>query len=117
MTHLYLLLRRLCCNREDRLTVDEIKRHPFFKGIDWDCLHDASVKGPFMPKIDYPEDTQHFEDYEPIDQENNDNNKRSTIVEVARPSARKVFSAKDIPFIGYTYKSFDAVNRLCDIPF
>jgi len=104
------LIRKLCCNQEDRLKVEEIKRHPFFKGIQWDKMRDPSNKGPFVPQIDYPEDTQHFEEYDLDDSD------KTHAVEPARPSARKVFSAKDIPFIGYTYKSFDAVNRMCDLP-
>ena len=34
---------------------------------------------------------------------------------VGRPT-RKDFTAKDLPFIGYTYKSFDAVNRMTELP-
>ena len=33
---------------------------------------------------------------------------------VGRPT-RKDFT-KDLPFIGYTYKSFDAVNRMTELP-
>ena len=32
------LIQQLCCHHEDRLgkeSIDEIKRHPFFRNVDW----------------------------------------------------------------------------------
>ncbi|XP_067642474.1 chromosomal serine/threonine-protein kinase JIL-1 [Eurosta solidaginis] len=38
----------------------EIKKHPFFKGIDWDELKSKRRKAPFKPKLDSEDDTQNF---------------------------------------------------------
>eukprot|EP00005_Dracoamoeba_jomungandri_P013269 CAMPEP_0174266360 /NCGR_PEP_ID=MMETSP0439-20130205/29830_1 /TAXON_ID=0 /ORGANISM="Stereomyxa ramosa, Strain Chinc5" /LENGTH=476 /DNA_ID=CAMNT_0015353263 /DNA_START=55 /DNA_END=1485 /DNA_ORIENTATION=- len=100
------LILKLCCSQKERLTIDEIEQHPFFDGINWSNLRNGG--GPFVPTVEYAEDTQNFDDVEQFDSEDED------LLPV--PKTKKVFSDQDIPFIGYTYKSFDAVNRLCDIP-
>ncbi|XP_039964545.1 chromosomal serine/threonine-protein kinase JIL-1 [Bactrocera tryoni] len=38
----------------------EIKKHPFFKGIDWDELKSKRRKAPFKPNLDSEDDTQNF---------------------------------------------------------
>lgn len=38
---------------------DEIKRHPFFKGVDWDALLRKEVKPPFVPDLGC-NDTKYF---------------------------------------------------------
>lgn len=46
------ILKRLLCDADDRLGangVEEIKKHPFFKGIDWDNLR--NLKSPFVPNV------------------------------------------------------------------
>ncbi|GAA6028372.1 hypothetical protein JCM8097_006999 [Rhodosporidiobolus ruineniae] len=39
---------------------DEIKRHPFFRGIDWSTLHLQTP--PFQPQLKDPTDTRYFDD-------------------------------------------------------
>jgi serine/threonine kinase 38 len=47
------LIRKLICDQTDRLGskggVQEIKMHPFFKGIDWDNIRKA--RSPWIPKV------------------------------------------------------------------
>ncbi|KAJ1587796.1 hypothetical protein NDA12_000795 [Ustilago hordei] len=38
---------------------DEIKNHPFFKGIDWDNV--TAEPGPFVPQVTDPESTDYFD--------------------------------------------------------
>ncbi|OWZ21758.1 AGC/NDR protein kinase [Phytophthora megakarya] len=43
-------VRRLVCNSENRLgtgSVEEIKRHPWFNGVDWSTLR--SIRAPYIP--------------------------------------------------------------------
>ncbi|POM70372.1 AGC/NDR protein Kinase, partial [Phytophthora palmivora] len=43
-------VRRLICNSENRLgtgSVEEIKRHPWFNGVDWSTLR--SIRAPYIP--------------------------------------------------------------------
>lgn len=37
----------------------EIKKHPWFRGIDWKNL--KSMKAPFIPKVNSDHDTRYFE--------------------------------------------------------
>jgi hypothetical protein len=72
---------------------DEIKSHPFFKGVDWDNIR--NTKAPFIPKLENDYDTSYFETIkakEPF----------YPPVEYKRPPKRK-----DIEFMGYTYKEGD----------
>ncbi|KAK7869906.1 hypothetical protein R5R35_013702 [Gryllus longicercus] len=39
---------------------EELKRHPFFKGINWEDLARKAVPAPFVPKIDNELDTSNF---------------------------------------------------------
>lgn len=53
------------CDVNDRLGingVDEIKAHPFFKGIDWKNLRNCDA--PFKPKIKDEEDVSRFDKFE-----------------------------------------------------
>ncbi|EZG79926.1 protein serine/threonine kinase catalytic domain protein [Gregarina niphandrodes] len=40
---------------------DEIKEHPFFKGIDWRKIETKQVTPPFQPQLDGEMDTQYFD--------------------------------------------------------
>lgn len=61
------LIFQLCCDQSKRLKVEQLKLHPFFEGIDWENVR--SMRAPFIPKLDHPEDTQNFEEYEPEEDE------------------------------------------------
>ena len=41
------LLKGLLCKRETRFSLEEIKRHPFFQGVDWSSL--GLAEAPFLP--------------------------------------------------------------------
>ncbi len=63
------LIRGLCTvDRTHRLGNIEcgafrVKRHPFFRGIDWDALYYKRIPGPIRPPVRYPGDTQCFDTY------------------------------------------------------
>lgn len=38
---------------------DEIKKHPWFRGVDWKNL--KGMKAPFIPKVNSDQDTRYFE--------------------------------------------------------
>jgi serine/threonine protein kinase len=67
---------------------EEIKKHPFFKGLDWDNIR--KMKPPFIPKIKNEYDTKYFETFD----EN----------EPFYPTPKKYPKRKDIEYLGYTYK-------------
>ena len=51
--------------------VDMIKKHPFFKNIDWEAILEKKIKPPFTPRIKSEIDTRYidkeFTDEPPID--------------------------------------------------
>ena len=75
-------------NRLGKNGADEIKRHPFFNGIDWDNIR--NTKPPFIPKLKNEYDTSYFEKYE--------------VKEPFYPPAKRRFNRKHIEYMGYTYK-------------
>lgn len=56
-----LLRKMLEKNVADRITVDKIKKHPFFAGIDWSKLLMKTGKAPYIPHITSETDTSHFD--------------------------------------------------------
>jgi serine/threonine kinase 38 len=97
------LIGKLLCNVEKRLGTkgaDEIKAHPWFKGVEWDKLYQN--KAAFIPEVNDELDTQNFEKFE-----ESDNQTPSTTK--AGPW-RKMLPSKDVNFMGYTYKNFEIVN-------
>ncbi|CAG8483366.1 5876_t:CDS:10, partial [Racocetra fulgida] len=51
--------RRLGSGKSD---AEEIKRHPFFKGVNWDDMLAKKVPPPFYPTISSPTDTSNFDE-------------------------------------------------------
>ena len=60
------ILRKLINGLEGRLVAngsDEIKSHPFFKGIDWNYIKEALIPS-FIPEIKNNYDTKYFDEFE-----------------------------------------------------
>lgn len=51
--------RRLGAGEKD---AEDVKKHPFFRLIDWSALMDKKVKPPFVPTIRGREDVSNFDD-------------------------------------------------------
>lgn len=101
------LIRSLICNSENRLGrggADEIKAHPFFRGVDFDSLR--RIRAPFEPRLTSNIDTTYF----PIDEIPQTD--AATLLKQAQASgqAEDEVPEMDIPFLGYTYKRFDTFN-------
>ena len=85
------LMNRLISDPSKRLGkngADEIKAHPFFKGIDWENIR-TTMKPPFIPEIKNDYDTKYFETFDQI--------------EPFYPPPKKVPRRKDIEYLGFTY--------------
>ncbi|CUM47584.1 unnamed protein product [Debaryomyces tyrocola] len=106
------LIRKLLTNAENRLGryngADEIKLHPFFRGVDWDTIR--KVDAPFIPKLRSITDTRFF----PTDELENvpDSPALSKAMEQRDQVLQNGGNVKeDLPFIGYTYSRFDYLTR------
>ncbi|KAG8367199.1 hypothetical protein BUALT_Bualt16G0047800 [Buddleja alternifolia] len=98
------LIRGLLRDAEDRLGshgADEIKAHPWFKDINWDILYE--MEAAYKPEVNGELDTQNFMKYDEVDPP------------PAKSSSgvwRKMRNPKDLSFVGYTYRNFEAVKGL-----
>ena len=94
----------LICDPEDRLGrlggATEIKKHPFFRGVVWDQLR--RIRAPFEPKLQSAIDTQYF----PIDEISQTDHSAQLRAQTEALGGEE--AAMSLPFIGYTYKRFDA---------
>ena len=90
------ILRKLINDPEVRLGTngaDEIKSHPFFKGIDWNHIKETLIP-PFIPELKNNYDTKYFDEFEedePFYPINNDSSKG------------KKYQKKDMCFVDFTY--------------
>ena len=80
--HIY----RLITSADRRLVVEEIKKHDFFYGVDWDAIR--LIEAPFVPHLRSVTDTSYFptDDLDQVPEET--------------PAEASVAS-KDLPFLGY----------------
>ena len=83
---------RMVSQPESRLGVhgvEEIKKHPFFKGIDWNNIR--KMKAPFIPELKNDYDTHYFDTFQEQ--------------EPFYPplNAMKVNQRKDVNYAGYTF--------------
>ncbi|XP_044722191.1 kinase [Hirsutella rhossiliensis] len=86
------VIRSLICNPEDRLGrggAEELKAHPFFRGVQFDGLR--QIRAPFEPRLTSSIDTSYF----PTDEIDQTEKQPAESLEMS------------LPFIGYTFKRFD----------
>ncbi|PON39420.1 Rho-associated protein kinase [Parasponia andersonii] len=100
------LISRLLCDVEHRLGTggtDQIKAHPWFKDTVWDKLYE--VEAAFKPEVNGELDTQNFMKFDEVDPPKPARTESGAV--------RKMFlTPKDLSFVGYTYKNFEAVKGL-----
>lgn len=104
------LIYRLLCDVEHRLGTggpDQIKSHPWFKDVVWDKLYE--MEAAFKPEVNGELDTQNFMKFDEL---NPPTSGRTS----SGPSRKQQLNPKDLNFVGYTYKNFDAVKALRDNP-
>ncbi|CAK4032843.1 Serine threonine- kinase cot-1 [Lecanosticta acicola] len=98
-------IRSLICDSQNRLGrvhgAAELKAHPFFHGVNWDQLR--RIRAPFEPKLQSNVDTQYF----PIDEIPQVDNSAALRAQTEASMGQEE-STLSLPFIGYTYKRFDA---------
>ncbi|XP_009776054.1 uncharacterized protein LOC107794356 isoform X1 [Nicotiana tabacum] len=97
------LICRLLCDVESRLGtggVEEIKAHPWFKGVNWDILYE--MEAAYKPIVTGELDTQNFEKFPEVEDPS------STAPRVG--PWRKMLTSKDSNFIGFTFKKSDILK-------
>lgn len=79
----------------------EIKAHDFFRGVNWDTLR--RIRAPFEPRLQSNVDVSYFP-IEEIDQTDHSAAYHAQIDALGEEHMAEM----SLPFIGYTYKRFDA---------
>ncbi|KAK4599016.1 hypothetical protein RGQ29_009200 [Quercus rubra] len=100
------LICRLLCDVEQRLGTGgarQIKAHPWFKDVVWDKLYE--MEAAFKPEVNGELDTQNFMKFDELDPP-------AQARTGSGPSRKMLLTPKDLSFVGYTYKNFDAVKGL-----
>ena len=108
------LIRKFLTHADQRLGryggADEIKAHPFFRGVDWNTIR--QVEAPYIPKLTSITDTRFF----PTDELENIPDSPAMIQaakqrEQMMKQGTSTAIKEDLPFIGYTYSRFDYLTR------
>ena len=93
------LIFKMIKNSDDRLGkngAEEIKKHPFFKDVDWDNIRNS--KAPFIPELKNEYDTKYFEKFE--------------VKEPFYPKNVNKFKRKDAEYVGYEFNKDNSDNGL-----
>ncbi|KAI3991953.1 hypothetical protein MKX01_012898, partial [Papaver californicum] len=101
------LICRLLCDVDHRLGTagaDQIKAHPWFQDVVWDRLYE--MEAAFKPMVNGELDTQNFLKFDELD---------PPPARTGSGQSRKVLTPKDLSFVGYTYKNFDAIKGLREL--
>jgi len=86
------LIRRLITSPDRRSSVEHIKKHPFFYGVDWTAIR--NIEAPFIPRLRSITDTSYFPTDE-LDQ-----------VPDEPVGGDTTGANKELAFLGYTFKRF-----------
>lgn len=111
------LIRNLCCeNPNERLGIrgrngyNDIKRHKWFSGFNWNNLIKRKMPAPFVPKLTSNTDTRHFEffgtgeeplmkqsvnDYRHLVDQNNNKSSQNSFLDKVRRNSNKFISNND----------------------
>lgn len=100
------LICRLLCDVEHRLGTygaEQIKAHPWFKDVAWEKLYE--MEAAFKPEVNGALDTRNFIKFDEV-------NAPASARTGSGPLRKMLLTPKDLNFVGYTYKNFEAVKGL-----
>ncbi|XP_015771185.1 PREDICTED: serine/threonine-protein kinase 38-like [Acropora digitifera] len=94
------LIDRWCCDPDDRLgSIDDIKAHPFFNGVDWQNIRDRPAAIPIHVKA--IDDTSNFDEFPESDLDSN----------WFKDTKTDAAGGKDWVFLNYTFKRFEGLTQ------
>ena len=111
------LIKRLLCDADQRLGLygaDEIKAHPFFRGIDWQSIR--SEAAPFQPELKSITDTKYFPSDITIDNGTGEEpgmkgKGGGDHVTLNTGKEASILRKKDLAFVGYSFRKFESLSK------
>eukprot|EP01080_Neovahlkampfia_damariscottae_P007023 gene7023-11188_t len=89
------LIQKLLCDASDRIkNINDLKKHPFFEGIDWDDIQ--STQSPFIPNLKDEFDHSYFDEF-------SEDQAFDTQITTHGKKHRNLFSNENHVFCGYTF--------------
>jgi protein-serine/threonine kinase len=88
------VIRRMLCEADRRLTVEQLKAHAFFYGVDWSTIR--NIDAPFVPHLRSMTDTSYF----PTDE-------LEQVPDVPAGADQGSSATKDLAFLGYTFRRYE----------
>jgi serine/threonine kinase 38 len=107
------ILKKLVSDSENRLGrngAEEIKKHPFFEGLDWDNLRKS--KSPYIPSVTSEISTENFDKFDEEEPFFSTMDGKRKIGGAGLAGGAVGNRRLDMNFIGYTYKA-DVENEKC----
>ncbi|CAF3203560.1 unnamed protein product [Rotaria socialis] len=90
------LILKFCTDADRRLgSLDNIRNHPFFLGVNWDHIRDRPAA--YQSRVESVDDTSNFDDFPDVD------------LKLPSPTRETEVQVHDWLFIKYTYKCFDGL--------
>lgn len=83
---------------------DEIKRHPFFRQLNWDLVFGRQIEPPFKPEIESEEDVSLFD------------TRFTKMTPVDSPCETNFSLTGDNPFVGFTYVAPSVLEQMSQPP-
>lgn len=72
--------------------VEDIKNHPYFKGVDWKMVEERKMTPPWIPPLKSIDDTKMFDDYEEIPEYKIEKKRLSLSVDSMKESYDSIFA-------------------------
>lgn len=109
---------RFCTDSDRRFgSLDEIRRHPYFIGVDWEYIRDRPAA--YQPRVRSIDDTSNFDEFPDVDLKlrlltsfhwHRSRKVNLFVCRLAPPSKDSEVQVHDWLFINYTYKRFDGLT-------
>jgi protein-serine/threonine kinase len=100
---------RMLCDVASRIQPNDIKQHPFFRGVDWANMR--RVQPPFVPKLSSITDTSYF----PTDELTGVPDQLGGQQQPQQQPQGTVDAGSDLfsslAFLGYTYRRWDTYKE------
>jgi len=105
----HLIKNCLLVDQKSRKGYDDIVKHPWFKGMDFNAVRNH--KAPWIPDLNDEVDTTNFDDFEDDNADYFFGDGYTDDFEDPTTKPLKDWDEKHLPFVGWTYKRFEPKEK------